>query len=649
MRTTDTGSRTARRTPIPPATRAGSEARALLGVLGLFLLPSGLLLLSFMTQENPHPYRWDTPYYVWQTAQVGAVGIVDAAVAQRPGFPLLAATLQSVIPVSAYGMAPALALSLPAVVGLAGGALLRRVTGPGAARSAALVMAVTLSFLTLRPAGGLYSNMVNLSLVAAAMLPAAMVLGGAGGTAAVILLLLAAGISHWMFTGIAGLILAVVALWHLARPDPGVGRRLRGPLVLLGAVGAAGLATLVVVFGLLGGTRDLSGITRVAHDFPSKLAIFVRGMVPYLTVPLMVAGAVALWRRRHGHRTTRFVRVLTTAWLGSTAVGMLAWFVVPDIPLHRLFLFSFPLSLLLALGVVGTADALARRGGVSSPRVGAAVLAILLAVVSVPGLLYFFIRQQPNLVQPQELNVAADVARYVDWLPEGHPVVVILVATGDSVAIVRRRENVLRSVLSGDRIEDVLFYWGKPSALRAGRPTRFTDPVARHEAAVRWEHVRAALSGPHSVVMTGTGAPERYLRALEHGGTEVAPLVAVLEGPTPPASARIEEGEFRDGPVRGVPAVLLALAIGLVLLVAGVGWSSALLPRADGFERMALAPGVGVGILVLVATAMQATGAELAGTGGVIAIALTSLAGGAAAWWRTRRTTRTDAAAPPPA
>jgi hypothetical protein len=619
--------------------RAWETGAAAIGALALVLVPAALFLAKYSLAAPTVPLGFDTPLYIWQAKEAAAAGLADPSLVTRPGFSLLAAALQGILPIPEEQLIPVLAFTLPGLVGLAAAGTVRITLGPGALRVAAAGLAVATSFLVARLAGGLFANLLTLLFLAAVIGPLATSVAGRGGLAAAFVLLLAAGLTHWMFLTIFGVVLAaalalyVVARSLLHRPVPPLRR-----LGLLLAVGAAASAlALVIVFPLLGGGVNLSGVTRLANTFLYRYRKW-RAELGYVPVFSLMAMGAAMLSRETEDRPGGFVRILMAGWLGVTVVAVVGALVWKEIPLHRFLLFALPIPLLAGIGAEGVGRlsglAVSRAGPTAVWGLRLAVTGSLVMALAIPGLRLVHGGGIAASITPEELQAGANLGAYVSSTPRGHPTVVaIRVEFGRRVAYTRQDESIIRSALPGDRQEDVLFYWGRPNPLLAGRPTPFKHPGVQRASLERWAEV-AALDEPYSVAILEAFHPEAFAAAAGSGSDEVAPGLLILRGPAPPSP--LPPAEPPPPPLLGVPAGTLATALVLVLGIIGLVWSAALFPGAGAFGSFAMAPALGGAVLVPVALVVQALGISLGGAGGPVAAGV-SMAGGLAVWLGLRR------------
>jgi hypothetical protein len=183
-------------------------------------------------------------------------------------------------------------------------------------------------------------------------------------------------------------------------------------------------------------------------------------------------------------------------------------------------------------------------------------------------------------------------------------------------------------------IEDVWIYPGTIDDLDRAGPSTDGKPKVRAQSAKWWQQI---WTDPSSVLdrdpIVLYLSEFNRLQPPPDGAVPVAPGVLVVRGPAPrslPASSSVVPS---SSDVRWAVVWML-----LLLFVAGSGWSVALL---DGsmLGRVAVAPGVGVVALVIVATLLGRAGLETSGAPGWILIAAVAAAGWVTSLALARRTT----------
>ena len=156
--------------------------------------------------------------------------------------------------------------------------------------------------------------------------------------------------------------------------------------------------------------------------------------------------------------------------------------------------------------------------------------------------------------------------------------------------------------------------------------------------------------GPDTIVMVLQPYNQKgYAELLQQGtATSLGDGVLLVQGPKPPPG--FGPAPRLDAPSLGLLSRNTALAF-LLLLVVGLGWAAGLLPGLDLIEHVALAPAIGMSILVAVGVAVGLMGVVLLGGGGVALTVVVALAGWVVVWVRRMRRTAgpTPASTPEPA
>jgi hypothetical protein len=201
--------------------------------------------------------------------------------------------------------------------------------------------------------------------------------------------------------------------------------------------------------------------------------------------------------------------------------------------------------------------------------------------------------------------------------------------------------NILRAPLPADLIERVYFYVGTPENYLAGMPTLLPVDVRNYNRMSKrfWNDLQPALSRDPVALMLRSTNQSFDPYAGQHPEQEVSPGVVSLNGPRP-------AGAVPTPPVPGAPrglmaAALLAAAALTVLGLVGLGWTVALLPaQVRPFERLALGPGFGIGMLILAGAGADLVGVRLGGWSGAFTLLGCGLTGWALAALRAGRARR---------
>jgi hypothetical protein len=192
------------------------------------------------------------------------------------------------------------------------------------------------------------------------------------------------------------------------------------------------------------------------------------------------------------------------------------------------------------------------------------------------------------------------------------------------------KERTIRMGLPPARQLDAHVFVGTLQDLLRGRRSPAPDSRAEQFTRRYWEDVRPLLAARPPIVVLASLAPAGYRQAVDVGARAVASGVAVLRGPAQPARVAAASAPHE---VPSLPAGLLyGLGFLLLLWVAGVGWTWALLGREHGPEaRVAIAPVVGAAALMVVGLAAAEVGIRLGPVGSWAVYLVVTSAGFAAA------------------
>jgi len=210
----------------------------------------------------------------------------------------------------------------------------------------------------------------------------------------------------------------------------------------------------------------------------------------------------------------------------------------------------------------------------------------------------------------------------VAGVPATRPVVFLLDNRGTNPQLaVPGYSNILRAPLPADLIERVYFYVGTPENYVAGVPTLLPVDVHNYNKMSNrfWKDLQPAL--PHDpVVLMLRSTNQSYDRYVtRHPEQEVTAGVVSLNGPRPAGPIPTLEV---PGARRGLAAASVMAAAALVVLgLVGLGWTVALLPaQVRPFERLALGPGFGIGMLILAGAVADLLGVRLGGWSGAFTL-----------------------------
>jgi hypothetical protein len=603
----------------------------------------GAFLLYFMVYRVRHfslPLGWDTPWYVWRADFVAHVGLGPLDTGARPGHELLSAILGSLTGLSQLRLQVVVPFVLVGTFALAMGAMVAEGLGSGEAWRWAVGAGVTAAVIgTTRLVGENVANLMEVLLVVVGLLLLLRFLRVGRGFVGAVLMLVAAGLSHWLFLAVFGVVMAVWFLLALA-----VLRRERAAGVPLhrteaGAVGLAGaitgLAMAVVIYPVLHSALRTLELHETKARYLPKLREDLSAMVAPAMGAVAGVGAVALAaeERPAGPSGRRPFLRLMSAWTAVALGGLVVSIVTLAVPPHRfLTLFLVGPGVVLAAAAVWTvAGAVARRVG----RPAGVVLGIAaVAALGVPSVLWWYgpadLRGPEQWFDATAFQQARSTAPYLDRLPPTQPVVFLVGPLGSSGSVsVALKERTIRAALPPSFQERTYVVADEPADLLAGRFTREPNPDVNAHNLPYWQAARPALAGGAPVLVLQELGPKEFAAATERlSAPVIAPGTALLRGPRPAGPLPAVP------PLRPVPTSELGLldALGLVVLLtaAGWGWARWFLGRdARPLLVVSVAPAVGAGILALAGLVVAKAGLVLGGAAGVGTFAVVAVAGAA--------------------
>jgi hypothetical protein len=672
----------------PPA--AGAPRRALLWPLAL----AGVALASILFYTVPFGVRGlrmpvgnDSLFYVVVLQRVPHLGIADAQVAARPAYPLLGAVLRALTGGNSWAMSEIAPIAFAACTGLAAAAIATRWWLRGAGIAAFGFLAAT-SGVIARLVAGKTENIESVWLMAAVLAVAAW--SGRGedlpswtgrdhpqpGDRSVSSSPLERGLPIAVLMCVITLVewplgltftAVLAASWVLSWL---VGRRLRTTgggveeseqllrLMLLASLAGAAVG-LLFAFGWDrpgpgAGIHNLPPVSR----YPSRLREELSLAGIWVTVPLVIFGLlVAAWRERRPPALT----VVLSVWLAGAAFVTLAGLAHAPVPTYRAIMIGLPVALAASaaflLPLVGVArperrtivPATARSPGFTAGEVtvgppptrsgsGAVpgplawIAALALGLLSLVPAANIWWRSLPGIpTSVEQLSEMNAIARYMQSLPDGTPVVIVYGGTnGLPTAEAQVYTEIARSVLPPDQDDRVLVFVGTPQDALAGRPTQNLRPSANATLRELFRDVAPALRAGSPILSGRALDPVGFASAASRG----APLigggsVAILRGqpPGPGQGAAVPVDPLPSWPVLALSTLLVVLVLG----AAGAGWSRLTLPGAPSEVQWLLAPAFGAGALTLIAFLLVHLGVRPAGAGGWATLVL-SMVVGAVAW-----------------
>ncbi len=558
----------------------------------------GVFLLYFLVYRVRHfslPLGWDTPWYVWRADFVAHVGLGPLDTGARPGHELLSAILGSLTGLSQLRLQVVVPFVLVGAFAHAMGALVAEGLGSGEGWRWAAGAGVTAAVIgTTRLVGENVANLMEVLFVAVGLLLLLRFLWVGRGFVGAVLMLVAAGLSHWLFLAVFGVILAVWFLLALV-----VLRRERADGVPLlrteaGAVAAAGALTgaamAVLIYPVLHSTLRTLELHESKTRYLPKLREDLSAMVAPAMGTVVAAGAATVTAQelragrsgRSGRSGRRPFLRLMAAWAAVTLGGVVVSIATLAVPPHRfLTLFLIGPGVVLATAAVWmVAGALGRWAGRPA---GVALGVAAVAALAVPSVLWWY--GPADLKGPEQwfdataFQQARSTIPYLDRLPASRPVVFLVGPLGSSGSIsVALKERTIRAALPPSFQERAFVVPGEPADLLAGRFTRVPNPDTNAHNLPYWQAARTALAAGAPVLVPEELGPKEFAAATTKlGAPVIAPGVALLRGPRPAAALPAV------APLRPVPTSERGLFDGLVLVVllaaAGWGWTRWFLGR----------------------------------------------------------------------
>jgi hypothetical protein len=611
--------RTRRRAVAEGAVAVATTTVAAVVVAAIFLhrFPDGLPVLTR-----------DITHYFWRTRLVSADGVHALVTwhpaslgvqAERSGLP----ALLGLIHVSGT-MTLVLALRAVAavVVGLAAGAFALEVLRERWYALPVFLLAVGASVQLARTSIGYLDNLLVDGAVMVTAVAALVAVDGRRGRILAVSAMGAAMLIHWFF---ALLFLALLAGVTLVLLPMSIRTRRAG--AAMSATPSWRLGTVV------GGSAVACAVAALAAPaFPTKLpptgeatgkATSTSPLWLAPTLALAAVGGVSLWWPRS--TTRRAGLALAALWAASVPLGLVVSAALPGdhLKVFRISAFAIGIPLLIAAGVIA-ACTLPKWwwARVLGGAAGAAVLVVLFLHSANVA------HSAPETPIPRDLQQARVAGAYLEGVPGTRPVVFL--SAGPSP---RMLDGIARSQVPIRFIEDVWIYPGAIEDLDRSGPSTDARTKVRAQSAKWWDQI---WTDPSSVL--DRNPIVLYLSEFNRllpppsGAVPLAPGVLVVQGPAPssrPTSSPVVPGSGEVG-----WAVVWML---LLLLVAGLGWSVALL---DGsmLGRTALAPGVGVVALVIVGALLGRAGLSVTGATAWFVIAAVAASGWIAAALLRRRT-----------
>lgn len=620
------------------AARAAREYAGALVAAAVAMMALGALFLApYLLHAYRLPVQWDSPAYVSRT-NLALVSGLDRIGTIRAATPLLLAVMGRATGQNSLTMVSIVPAVVAGVIGLAAAAMLRSAFGIRPVWVPVMAVLVWITFGHITMLDGHIDNAVNAAFAVAAVAASVAAARGRRGAPAVALLFVAAGLAEWPFFVFAMVVFllglglyAVLVLrgTEVPRADVGVIKRLFAAAV----VSTGGVLLLFLGVPASGGGL---GIHTHRGALRARFVGQLQSAWSYFSVPLAAVGAVAAVRiggpeARRPER--RLFLCLMASWVVVTLLAAGAQLLGVPSAGARLLSFFFALHILAALGVWAIAGWL---GANVRPRGLGVALAAGAAVIVVAAFGLYTARDvshQHPWMEQAAVQQTATAGAYVRAYAPGRDVVYTLAASrGRDRTALFRWWQVVRASLPPEQIARAYPYFGSPESLldylARGAASGVTNPP--HNGSLR-------PADPVVVVLQRYDRPGYVAAAQRLPNKVVGPGVVVYRGPASNTPLRAASAPSAATSRRSL--AMIGFALTALLLVAGGGWSRALLP-GDPVVRVALAPALGAATIVLAALAWDRIGLGFQGAealGPLILAAGVGWALGAAAIVKRRR------------
>ncbi len=626
---------------------------ALIGSVALVAgsLLSVLLYLRAFTRALV-PLGPDLFGYIWQTRIVGHAPL--SSIEARPGVPILGSVLAG-LGLTSDGLAPlVLAPVMMVALGFAVAVALRLAFRLPLWTVGVIGSVVTLWGGVLHLAQGHLANLLSLVCIVPALVVVAAphepwkirVTGAA-------VIVTASGLAH---AGLLPFYAVTAGLWVVLSVPAILRARQEGArwwqepsCSFAVALLIGGVAVSLVIFGAMGVTvEEFTNIDDRVTEFRNRLAQIERAIglwVSPMTV-LAVVGTVATWRL--SRRSSRALTLLGLAWLTASAVGGLLAVRDPTFPGHRLLGVILPLPVLAGMGIVGIAllvsgwkaAATDGRPGLRLARAFAAtcVVVVLIMLVVSPRL----DRLAKRAGGEPRGALARTIASYVAAVDPQVPVVVFADPPTRLAALAwRGRQNQVRALAPTESVDRIFFLVGRLGEdglpEQGVAPRRQGDEAFAYAVEQSWSAGGAALEEGAIIL-----APRAYVRGqawrriASDPSRVVSPELAVLRGPRQSPGDLVPTARV---PIAQARWQIIACFLALAVMGGGFGTAVAWGHGGSVLDGIALAPAVGMVLVVTIGVTVALLGADPAGASGLIPAGLAVAAGYLVAWrrWHERR------------
>jgi MFS family permease len=523
-----------------------------------------------------------------------------------------------------------------------------------------LTMLVTGALFLSTPYVGYLDNLMGLYLLALTLpfLSAARTSGGA--RTAVGLFMALATLTHPTTVAIYVLVLGGLGGLHLLTHRFSFPKALDayGPMLTAAAVGtAAGLAFWVA--GLWGETAPFADAALPPpypmEVFRTTLGEWIGSLYPLISGPLIVVAIAAIAARTLRREALDDHERMSLLWM-LPYLGVLGFLAGLTYPYYRFMNTTLGVMLLIGFGAWVLVRWLGRRG-VALGAVGLVVVVGAFGFMFLDGLRGQWAADGPRdrWFHPDYRVPMASVSEYASHLPEDVPIVFVndyparRVAWGWSKTFA----NVGRAGLEGDQAERSTIYFGHLEDFVAGQPSEEGEPTYDRVSRGFFDESQATLErfdeppaaflvgafnvGSSNEALADTDVP---IGRLPSGYVAIGPGVVLLQGeglqPVDAAAmaAAQQVGDAAEAYLADPPGVLddplhllrVIAVLALLLVVPGL-IAARYFQLEDGVVRLALVPGISIGLLLAAGSVVVAVTRSPIGTGHAwAAVALAVLA-----------------------
>jgi hypothetical protein len=586
---------------------------SVVGLVGSIAFAMALYLKAPIHRELVVPSGADIPAHLWRVRLVTAQGL-DTLFTSAPltiqtnpdrlGLPVLGSILSG-LGVTPWRLMYVTAAVAGAVVASSAWGLARAVTEPrwaGPIYAVALVSSIPFALTSRAYLDNSLAEGMILAVAATALLAAA----GRGATVAGVVMMAGMLLMHWP-TGtlfVAVLTLFTVGLLPSALADRRAGRPLTSTAAArVGTIAAGGL-------GIGGIPLLLTPGANTPTTGPGTLfRINVERLLPSyrlsLKLPLAGVGAAAL-ALLGPNIPRRRTLLLYAVWLLPLGIAALAFQQGRPIPLMRFFGTALALPLLGAAAFTASIAVASRISGVKALNAVAAIVAVGLVAAALWGST-LTATDNVDKTAPSVTSVELEPIRAANaFVAEVDPPAAVFVVNGPTRSFRR-----IRMLARGTIVDRIHVFPGTPAELferaRASqRPSPEDIPeegFAGRKAVIEADAVEA-MRTPGAIALVIRPYFSNYDHvARDRENVEIGDGVVLLRPTSRPPIVRTTP--LSPPPTSAlVTSTLIAFA---ALFAAGSGWSFAML-RQPWELRLALAPAIGMAVLVLVGSALGLAG-----------------------------------------